>query len=326
MSRNANDQRGQAVAFAQLGSLALAQNDYVEALTQYNKASDLCDRLGEKSLKATVLHQMGVASSDLALTIHTRRLTYTGGSPLPQVLSVESEQAILAEAEQAYRESLRLSEQLGDDIEAAGTCFQLGILAERTGRYAEAKDWYTRAQAMYVQVAPGSHSLMVCLNGLAHLLVNEDYPDRMAHLAEAHQYAEQARQMAEKLPIEDETWTLYRVLATIADLEGHTNEAESFWRREREVYAAFLPHRAEIDQKYGSFIANIVAAARGDEQARAQVDAELAPFDANDQTRPVAVAIRRILAGERDWHTLSKNVVSHNALILLRVLESLQKE
>lgn len=323
IASNAKDQRGQAIALAQLGSLALAQNDYVGALKQYNEARVLLDILGEKALKATVLHQMGVASSDLALTIHGHRAGHVGGSPLPQVLSVESEQAILAEAEQAYRESLKLSEQLGDDVEAAGTCFQLGILGERNGRYAEAKEWYTRALDMFERVAPGSHSLMVCLNGLAHLLINTDYPDRMAHLAEAHRDAEQALQMAEKLPVEDKTWTLYRVRATIADLEGQANIAESYWRREREVYAAFPPHRAEIDQTYGAFIANIVAATGGDGQARAQVDAELVPFDANDQMRPFAIAVRRILVGERDWHALSKDIVPQNALALRRVLESL---
>jgi tetratricopeptide (TPR) repeat protein len=322
IATNANDQRGQAVALAQLGSLALAQKDFVGAINQYNDARILLEKLGEKALLATVLHQMGMASSDLALTIHTRRVTYAG-SPLPPVLSVESEQAVLTDAEQAYRESLKLREQLGDDVEAAGTCFQLGILAERVCRYAEAKDWYTRAQAMYERAAPGSHALMVCLNGLAHLLINADYPDRMAHLAEAHHDAVQALQMAEKLPIEDETWTLYRVRATIAELEGQFGEAEAYWQREREVYAEFPPHRAEIDQIYGAFIANIVAAVKGDEQARALVNVELVPFDANEQMQPVAASIRRILAGERDWHALSKKIVPHNALVLGRVLESL---
>jgi tetratricopeptide (TPR) repeat protein len=322
---DAKDQRGQAIALAQLGSLALAQKNYSGALEQYNQSIAFCDLLGEKALKATVLHQMGLTSSDLALEVHARRVTWSGGSPLPPVLSLESEQAILAEGQQAYRESLKLSEQLGNEVEAAGTCFQLGILVERTGRYAEAKDWYTRAQAMFERIAPGSHSLMVCLNGLAHLLVNDDYPDRMAHLAEAHQAAEQALQMTEKLPVEEKTWTLYRVRATIAELEGRADEAESYWRREREVYAAFPPHRAEIDQTYGAFIATIVAATRGDSQARVQVDAELVPFDANEQMRPFAVAVRRILAGERDWHTLSKDIVPQNALALLCVLESLQK-
>jgi tetratricopeptide (TPR) repeat protein len=239
------------------------------------------------------------------------------------VLSVESEQAILGEAEQAYRESLKLSEQLGDDIAAAGTCFQLGILGERTGRYAEAKEWYTRALEMFERAAPGSRSLMVCLNGLAHLLVNQDYPDRMAHVDEARRDAEQALQMAEKLPVEDETWTLYRVRATIAELEGQADTAEIYWRREREVYATFPPHRAEIERIYGAFIANITAAARGDKHAQSQVDAELVPFDANDQMRPFANAVRRIIAGEQDWHALSKDIVPQNAMVLRLVLESL---
>ena len=323
IAHNSNDQRGEAIAMTQLGSLALAQHNYEGALKKFLDASMLFDTLGERGLKATVLHQMGVASSDLALEIRGKRAGYIGNSPLPSVLSVESEQAILVESEQAYRESLKLSEQLGDDIAAAGTCFQLGILGERNGRYAEAKEWYTRALEMFERAAPGSHSLMVCLNGLAHLLTNTNYPDRMAHIDEALRYAEQALQMAEKLPVEDKTWTLYRVRATIAELEGHADTAELYQRREREVYAAFPPHRAEIDRIYGAFIANIAAAARGDGQARAQVDAELVPFDTNDQMRPIAIAVRRIMAGERDWHTLSKNIVPQNALALRLVLESL---
>jgi tetratricopeptide (TPR) repeat protein len=323
IATNSNDQRGEAIAMTQLGSLALAQKDYEGALKKFYAARDLFDTLGERALKATVLHQMGVASSDLALAIRGKRAGHIGSSPLPPVLSVESEQAILAEAEHAYRESLKLSEQLGDDIAAAGTCFQLGILGERNSRYDEAKEWYTRALDMFERAAPGSHSLMVCLNGLAHLLINPDYPDRMAHLTEAHRDSDQALQMSEKLPVEDMTWTLYRVRATIAELEGQSEIAESYWRREREVYAAFPPHCDEIDRTYGAFIKNIAAAAGGDGQARAQVDAELVPFDANEQMRPFAVAIRHIMAGERDWHALSKDIVPQNALVLRRVLESL---
>ena len=323
IASDANDQRGKAIALTQLGSLALARHDYQGAFTTFHDAVLLFDTLGERSLKATVLHQMGVASSDLALEIRGKRAGFTGSSPLPPVLSLESEQAILAEAEQSYRESLKLSEQLGDDIAAAGTCFQLGILGERTSRYAEAKEWFTRALDMFERAAPGSHSQMVCLNGLAHLLTNPDYPDRMAHLDEARHYAEHALQMAEKLPVEDETWTLYRVLATIAELDGQADTADIYHKRERDAYAAFPPHRDEIERTYGAFIANIGAATRGDGQARTQVEAELVPFDANDQMRPIAIAVRHIMAGERDWHTLSKDIVPQNALVLRLALESL---
>lgn len=323
VAQDAGDQRSQAVVFAQLGSLALAQKNYAKAIEQYTQARQRFHDLSDRQMEATVLHQLGVASSDLALTIHGFRAAHVGGDPLPAFLSIESEQAILVEAEQAYRESLKLREQLGDDVEAAGTSFQLGILAERNDRYIEAKNWYMRALDLFKRVAPGSRSLMVCLNGLAHLLVNEDYPDRMTHLAEAHQYAEQARQMAEKLPIEDMTWTLYRVLATIADLEGQVHEAEADRRREREVYAEFPAHRVEAEQKYGSFIANVAGAAKGSEQARTQVDAVLTNFDASEQMRPFAATIRRILAGERDWHTLSSGIVPYNALVLRLMLESL---
>src|SRR5579883_657584 len=210
------------------------------------------------------------------------------------------------------------------EVAAASTCHQLAILTERTGRYREAKGWYLQALKLFAKAAPNGRLQVACLANLAQLLIGEQYPNRMAQLGKARRYAEQARAIAEKLPIEDETWTLYRTLAALADLGAKESEAESYRRREHEVYAAFPAHRDDVNQRYGQFIANVAAAAEGDESARAKVAPELALLEADVNLRPVATAIRRIWAGERDWHDLTKGVNAINALVVLRVIETLQ--
>jgi tetratricopeptide (TPR) repeat protein len=290
------DLRNQGVDLEQLGALALRQRDYVEAQARYAVALQLFQSLGEQASEAVVWHQLGI---------------------------VAEEQKTWAEAERCYRESLTIKEQLGDAAGAAITCNQLALVSVGAGRPVEAEGWHRRAIELKAQVEPGSSSHAISLSNLADLLVNEVRAGRasMTRLAEAKRYSEQALAIDETLDASAEIWKDFAILAEIADLEGHAEEARDYRRREREAYAAFAGNRYHIDRQHGQLIAAIAAAAQGDAEAREEVEAALPQLEEGGWK--IAAATRRIWAGERDWASLVEEVDSQDALLILRVLETI---
>jgi hypothetical protein len=115
-------------------------------------------------------------------------------------------------------------------------------------------------------------------------------------------------------------WMPLSNLALIAELEGRAEEARAYRRREREAYAAFAGNRYHIDQQVGELI-EAIAVATGDMQVREEVEAELPQLE--EDGWHIAGAIRRIWAGERQWHALVEDLDAEQALVVLRVLETL---
>jgi len=296
VAKQQGDQRQQAVALGQLGTLVLRQRDYAEARSHYTEALKLFQVLGEPAMEAVVWHQLGI---------------------------VAQKQEEWAEAEQCYRESLAIFERLGDALNAADTCNQLAIVAKYAGRPAEAEGWYKRALELDEQVHPGSDAQAIAFNNLAALLVNEVQVGRapVARLAEAKGYAERALAIREKLDASAGIWNTLGILADIADLEGRTEAAQDYRRSERETFAAFAGNRYHIDRQHGPLIAAIAAAAKGDSQARKEVEEMLPKLEANGWH--ITAATQRIWAGERDWHSLVEGLDSQDALLVLRVLETI---
>ncbi len=214
---------------------------------------------------------------------------------------------------------------MGDANGAANTCNQLGKVSEGAGHPAEAEGWYRRAIELRARVEPGSSSLAKSLNNLSRLLVNEVRVGRATtmRLTEAKGYAEQAFAIRETLDASGEIWATLGVLAEIADLEGPAEEARNYRRREREAYAAFAGNRYHIDQQHGPLIADIAAAAQGDAHAREAVEAKLPQLEKGGWK--IAAATRRIWSGERDWHSLAEGLDRQDALLILRVLESIEQ-
>jgi len=290
------DLRQQGVVQAQLGLLALQQRDYAEAKSRYATALQRFQMLGEPAPEAAVWHQLGM---------------------------VAQEQKQWAEAERCYRESLAIKEQLGNAADAASTCNQLAMVAWGTGRHREAEGWYKRALELDERIQPGGPLQAGHLSNLANLLVDEV---RAGHadatrLAEANRYAGQALAITETLDASSEIWKDFSILADIADLEGRAEEARDYRRRERETFAAFEGNRYHIDRQHGQLIAAIAAAAQGDAQAQAKVEAALPGLE--EHGWHIAAASRRIWAGERDWHSLVEELDDQVALLILRVLETI---
>ena len=323
IAQEEKDQRNQAILLTQLGSLALRVDLYTEARKHYQKARKHLFTLNEQDLEATLWHQLGMAAVNESLDLQSKRLAQVNQGMANAPDTEAQEQALLEEAENDYRESLRLRDLLKDDRAAIGDCNQLGNLTERTGHYLEAKYWYEQALERIKRVSSGDPYHERCLCNLATLLTREYYPNRMAHLAEARMYAEEALAICETHPIEDETWKVFRVLAIVAELQERMDDAQHYRRRERGTFSDFPGHHDEILQQFGPFMAAVAIAASGDPQAQASVEILLAYFDRDNTLQPVAIAIRHLWEGERDWETLTREVDPQNALLLRLVLESL---
>ena len=291
-----SDLVGQSVAIAQLGQLERRQGNYAQAHLRYSMALEIDRVLANPADIAIDLHQLG---------------------------TVAQEQKNWAEAEHYYRESLTIKEQQGNAVGAARTCNHLAMVAEATNRPAEAESWWKRALKLNERVQPGSSLSASYSNNLAGLLLNEVRAKHIPkmRLADARDYAERALAIREELDASSEIWTTLSILAGIADLEGRTEEARNYRRRERGTFAAFEGNRYHIDQQYGQFIADVAEGAKGNEQARAKVEAVLP--DAVKNGWHITDAVRRIWAGEHDWHSLTENMHGQEALLILRVLETI---
>lgn len=295
IAKQLNDLRNQAVVLGQLGTLAQIQDDYPEARLRHTQARETFHALGEPPMEAVSWHQLGM---------------------------VAQEQQEWAEAERCYRESLAIEERLGNAAGAAMTCNQLANVAVLAEKPVEAEGWYKRALELDEQVQPDSPD-STYLNNLASLLVNEVDAGRAARtrLAEAKSYAERALAIRETLDASAPIWSTLSTLAKIADLEGRAEESRDYRRRECETYAAFEGNRYHIDRQHGQLIAAIAAAAKGDAEAREAVEAVLPQLE--EDGWKIAAATRRIWAGERDWHALVEDLDRQDALLVLRVLETI---
>jgi tetratricopeptide (TPR) repeat protein len=290
------DMRNHAAVLGRLGNLTLEQKDYERARMRHQQALEQFQALGEPAEQAVNWHQLG---------------------------RVALEQGAWAEAGRCYRESLILKEQQGDIAGAATICNQLGNVAAMAGRPDEAEGWYQGALSRFDQVEPDSASYAICLYNLADLLVNEVQAGRAAkiRLVEARNYAEQARRIEEQSGVSVESWKAFNILADIADLQDHPQEAQSCRQQARESYVAFAGNRYHIQQQFASLIATIVAATRGEVQVRAQVEAALPQWE--DHGWHIRSAVERIWAGERDWRALTTDLGGEEALLILLVLEAL---
>ncbi len=291
-----DDSRRQAVTLGQLGTLAEIQRDYPEARLRHTQARETFHALGEPASEAVAWHQLGM---------------------------VAQEQEEWAEAERCYRESLALDEQLGNTVNAIMSCNQLANIAAKTERFGEAEGWYKRTLELDERVQPGSPEEAKTLNNFANLLMNEIQAKRASRtrLVEAKDYVKRALAILETLDASAPIWSTLSILANIADLEGQAEEARDYHLRERETFAAFEGNRYHIDRQHGQLIAAIAAAAKGDAKAREAVEEVLPQLE--EDGWEIAAATRRIWAGERDWHALVEDLDREEALLVLRVLETI---
>jgi len=232
------------------------------------------------------------------------------------------EQEQWEEAERCYRACLQLKEQKGDNEGAAAACHQLAMVAVQTERFAEAENWWKRALALIGPEQPANYEHASILNNLANHLLIDIKAGRASstRLSEVRDYAEQSLTIKERLdPSSSRLWTTLDVLARTAELEGKPEEVRAYRRREREAFANVPEHRAQLENRHAALINVIVDIARGNEERRAELESLLPTLEGNGWH--ITSAVKRIWAGERDWHTLVEDVNTNSALLILLVLE-----
>jgi tetratricopeptide (TPR) repeat protein len=292
------DVRGQAIVLGELGTVAREERDYDEALTYYAEVRDRLHALGESASEAIAWYQLG---------------------------RVVQEQENWQEAERCYRMGLELGEQHGNPADTASTYNELAFVVWRAGRPAEAEGWYKRALEWAERERPGSLAQAEYLNNLAVLLVGEVLASRVqpARLAEAREYAEEALRIRESLDASAGPWRTLGILSHIARMEGQIEMALAYQRRARETFAAFVGNRYHIDREHEPLIHAVVAVVKGNTQLRAKVEDVLSKYEKNDWR--ISNVIQRLWAGERDWHTLAEELDWQEALLILRILETLEQ-
>lgn len=296
---NVNDLRSQAATEGKLGMLATDRGDYAEARLLHKEAIERFQALGEPTAASDGWFELG---------------------------RVAQKQKDWVEAELCYRESLAIDERLGDTAGVARTCNQLAIVAVYAERPHEAESWWRRALELDEQIQPGSLSHARHLDNLAELFVMEARAERVpkARLLEAWRNSRKSLAIKEGLGGSARIWATYSILANIAEMRGKPKSTRFYRRCERESYITFAGNRNQIDRQHGQLIASIAEAARGEAELRAKVEADLAHSE--ERGGHIIGPVQRIWAGEREWRALVEDLDGSNALLVLRVLETLQAQ
>jgi len=293
------DVAAQAMMLGELGTLALLQRNYVEARLRYTDALNRYHILSDLPSEGILWYQLG---------------------------RIAQEQNEWTEAVRCYRKSLRIDEQLGNTVDAATTCHQLGMVARQAGHLSESEGWYRGALERVERVDTGNSLYATCLSNLADVLVDEVQAGIISRerLREALCYAEQALTIKEGMDASKNNWSTLSVLAKIADLEGQAEAARIYRHRARENFAAFAGNRDYIDRNLGKLIVDFAAGARGNLQAQVEAEPYLSWLE--EQGWHVTSAVRHIWTGEREWHSLVEDLRNAEALLILRILETLQTQ
>ncbi|WP_437633186.1 CHAT domain-containing protein [Sorangium sp. So ce854] len=288
------DQLGQATAQGQLGALAMLEKNYSEAKQRYQKAVTTLKELHDLGKEATCWYQLGI---------------------------IFRKEHNWAEAERCLRESLILNEQTNNMAAAARACGELGVVARFSGRAAETEGWHKRALNIF-EGLKDTAGQAAQFNNIANFLLEEIRAGRapISRLAEARSFAEQSLKIHRNLDASLDVSMTLHLLAEIADQEADVDAARRYRREERAAFAAFPGHRFRIDKDAGVLI-HLLAAAAKQEELRPKIEALFPQVE--EAGWQVSAPIRRLWAGERDWHALSEKLDRNSALLVLRVLETL---
>jgi tetratricopeptide (TPR) repeat protein len=280
-----DDQRGIAIAEDGLGTLAVLQGDLFTAMQKYQSVLKIFSQLQEPSAMADSLHKLGMMYEKFQQW---------------------------GEADRAYRESARISEKQGDTNGTFNSYGQLANLSVKMNRLTDAEGWYRKILKIS-RVVGDRVSESKALVSLAYLL--SDQPN---HLSEAQQLATAALEIDRTVdPAAAAIWGTYRLLAKIATSQGKTDKAREYRQLARTTKAAFAGTQFELQQH--APLIELVVAAMGDAAAREQLEPMLVQGVEVGRGQ-VVVAIRRVLAGEREVEALWDDLDADDSMIIAAIL------
>ncbi len=282
------DKRGKAVVSAQLGALALAQQDLPEAMRRYQDALTAFDSMGERGAVATCHHQLGIIYREL------RNLDVAEGH---------------------YRQAAELKIRLGDEAGAAETWCNLANVCLLQDRYAHAEQWYRQVLTVMERTGHAANESTI-RNNLAALLAGD--PTR---LDEARREAQKALDLIQTLdPSASEIWTTHTILAEIAALQNRPDDTRYHRKAARNTKRAFPGTRHQL-LRYLPFIQGCLTAT-GDASTATALDEALTQM-AGRGWSPLVTALRRVLAGERDADLLCDPLDAEDSLIVETLVAAL---
>jgi tetratricopeptide (TPR) repeat protein len=275
MTNDVSDHRSAAYVLGNLGTIELMQGNLNESKQRYLEALVTFRNLGELQTVARTCYQLGLVA--------TKAMDWD-------------------EAERCYKESLAIWERIGDKAGAVQIGNSLAVVAENMGRPDEAERWYRRAIELGEELGD-RQALAKRYGNLAFLLLAQN------RLDEAEAYAQRGREIDESLDLSVEPWKDYNILAEIAEKRGSTDEAQEWRRKAEKAKAAFdtqsggqyqATRIAQAIQQWGPAIEAVVAACKGNEQARQGLEQWWPGQEkAYPSSHNLVAVIRRILAGER---------------------------
>lgn len=289
LQKEVNNLRGQGVAEGQLGTLALTKGDLAEAKRRHQEALKLFQRLGEPEMEAVAMHQLGLAFQD----------------------DQQWEQA-----EQYFRKSAALKEKHGNLAGAAGTWSQLALVCVNSGRLEAAETWFRKA--INGSKATGdTANVAKMLNNLANFL-----QDKLGRHEEACRLAEEALTIKKTMdPCAAQIWTTYGILAVIADKQSRPEDACGYRRLAREAKSRFAGTAHEM-KRHLPLIIGILEALKEPGEVEA-FDSVLSSMEEHGWTQ-LAVAIRKLLSGERDADVLCGPLDIEDFMIIESILRALE--
>jgi tetratricopeptide (TPR) repeat protein len=149
------DQGGKASGYHQLGLIAQEEGDLDAAGKYFHRSLRFSEELGQRLAMANSYHQLGVISQlrnepGEARKWFLRSLELAQGPDSVEVARTHHHLGMVAQdlgelddAEREYQTALRLFDQNGNDREAVGSLFQLGLLAAAQGQPEKAEEWLT---------------------------------------------------------------------------------------------------------------------------------------------------------------------------------------
>ena len=216
------------------------------------------------------------------------------------------------EAEKVCREALCIQDSIGDLTGAAQTANLLAVVTTSAGKPEAAEAWFRKA----IEDARDRLQVSVSLCNLANLLQNQ-----ANRLQEAQQLAEEALAISKTLdPAAAKIWTIYTILADIANKQHDTTQAQEYRRLSREAMTEFAGTKYEL-RKHGHLIAAVVAVAD-----KAEARKELEPALEGIAKRGFdnfSAAIRRLLEGERDEDVVCEPLDGEEAAIINAILRGI---
>jgi tetratricopeptide (TPR) repeat protein len=272
LAQQRGDPRSVAVGQGQLGTVRLLQRRYTEALQAYDEARQTFERLGEPKSVATAWHQMGMV------------LRY-------------AEQYDAAET--AYLNARRIKVELGNRPDEASTLNQFGNLYGAMGREEDAVRFYREAATIYADPAVRDlHLEGKARSNAAHSL------QKLGRLDEARREVERAIVCKQPFGHAARPWATFLILSNI---ERDAVRPEAALEARRRAIEAYLAYRRDGGEDQSGRITyqlcdELLTAVKAGRPAefRAELDQLDGESDNPAYLNPVLVALRAILAGNRD--------------------------